>query len=260
MAAFLVVAIVMPLSWSQSGQTASTCTVERGIDPLDVLNQQTIRHNVWISLDTSGSMDRGIEFDNSLPTRIDTARDVIKELLDHPDLVDGSGNPKFNWGFVFFDQEGPIDFADPGFNGAAGTNTAAPPIGPEGIYQVGNDVAGQTYISEWKCPTAASIGHPLGEPQHDNDGDGYPENPTWCKGMDATRVEAPECGDPDPRPDIKTLVDAIADGMDCDNLPNTFDNNCPAHNADGTSNGVTLDEVTEYLQTVPLLPGQKNYI
>jgi hypothetical protein len=231
---FLV--IVMSLGWSQSGRTASTCLVERGIDPLDVLNQQEIRHNVWIALDTSGSMDRGIVNDNDLPTRIDTARDTIIELLDHVDLVDSLGNPKFNWGFTFYDMEGPFDFGDPGFNGRA-------------IDSGGN------FILEWKCPTSASR-----EPPHDNDGDGYPEEPTWCQGMDPTRIDAPSCGDPDPRDEIKNHVNTIADNLNCDGLPNTFDATCSAHNADGTPNGVMLDEVSEFLGTLPQLPGQKNFV
>ncbi|MGH9463658.1 MAG: pilus assembly protein [Vicinamibacteria bacterium] len=246
--------IVMSLGLSQSGRTASTCLVERGIDPLDVLNQQAIRHNVWIALDTSGSMDRGIANDNDPPTRIDTARDTIIELLDHADLVDSLGNPKFNWGFTFYDQEGPFDFGDPGFDGRAGIHT-----------NTDNDVtdAGESFILEWKCPTSATTSPlpPGGEPPADDgDDDSFPEQPTWCKGMDATRIDAPSCGDPDPRNLIKNHVNKLADDLNCDDAPNTFDNSCPAHNADGTPNGVMLDEISEFLGTQLLEPGQKNFI
>jgi hypothetical protein len=239
-AALFVVVIVMSLSWSQSGQTASSCTVERGIDPLDVLNQQTIRHNVWIALDTSGSMDEGIESPGDLPTRIDTARDVIIELLDHPDLVDGLGNPKFNWGFTFFDM--PYG-GNPGFDGKAG-----PPASWDAN-------AVDPFILEWKCPQGTDPDNPYGNPA-DEDGDGYPETPTWCKGMDEEIFLPPACGEDDPREDIKDTVSTLAGLINPDGWPQTYGGS----NADATPNGVMLDELSEFIQTQPLLPGQKNYV
>src|SRR3972149_4363027 len=53
--ALFVIAVLMSLSWTQSGRTAALCTVERGIDPLDILRTE-VRHNVFIGMDNSGTM------------------------------------------------------------------------------------------------------------------------------------------------------------------------------------------------------------
>ncbi len=93
----LLVAAVA-LTWSDAGNTQGPCVVERGIDPLDVLNQ-TVRHNVWVVLDTSGSMAN--DFGGG-KTRIQAAKDVLNRLI-MSELVDAQGNPLVNWGFVHFD-------------------------------------------------------------------------------------------------------------------------------------------------------------
>ncbi len=51
-----LVCVVLAFAWSETGHTQSPCLIERGQDPLDVLNSG-IRHNVWLLLDTSGSMN-----------------------------------------------------------------------------------------------------------------------------------------------------------------------------------------------------------
>jgi hypothetical protein len=248
-ATLFLIAVVMSLSLSQSGRTASTCLVERGIDPLDILNQsQSIRHNVWIALDTSGSMKACFApWDTSsspcgsapsTPTRIAGARDVIIDLFDS--LVDSNGDPLVNWGFTYFDND---------FDARSGVKEPDPNyIDP--------------FVLEWKCPTGALSGRPEGDPQHDVVGeptgifdieDNYPENPAWCVGMNANYFEPPLCSEPDPRQDIKDELNGLldADGMLIDN-------------SSATPVGVMLDELSEavvnYTGANPLLPGQKNYI
>ena len=95
-AAFIVVAGVISLTWSGNGQTQGICVVERGLDPLDVLNVG-VRHNVWIVLDTSGSMNG--YFGGTLETKFEVATDVLQEVL--AELVDSSGNPLVNWGLAW---------------------------------------------------------------------------------------------------------------------------------------------------------------
>lgn len=80
------------LTWSGGGhaQVGAPCLVERGQDSLDVLNTG-LRHNVWVILDTSGSMN--VRFSNSNDTRakLEVAKDVLNRLMD--ELVDGAGRP-----------------------------------------------------------------------------------------------------------------------------------------------------------------------
>ena len=102
--ALLVVAVMISLSWAQSGSSAN-CTIERGIDPLDVL-KTGMRHNVWFALDLSGSMDKSMLVDDPdlgrETTRINTARKAIFRILD--EFKDASGKPLYNWGFTYFDM------------------------------------------------------------------------------------------------------------------------------------------------------------
>ncbi len=100
-ATLLMVAIAVALTWVQSGRTQTVCVVERGIDPLDVLNQ-SVRHNVWIVLDTSGSMSS--DFGGGV-SRLNTAKRVLDRLM-MSELIDASGNPLVNWGFVNFAVNG----------------------------------------------------------------------------------------------------------------------------------------------------------
>jgi hypothetical protein len=93
------VAVVLAFAWSDTGraQSGAPCLVERGQDPLDVLNSG-IRHNVWLLLDTSGSM-------NSSPAsggapKIQQAKDALNRVMS--ELVDGAGRPLVNWGFVHY--------------------------------------------------------------------------------------------------------------------------------------------------------------
>ena len=133
-----VMAAVVALTWSQTGQAQAPCLIERGQDPLDVLNTG-VRHNVWIIVDASGSM-RG-----SFPgaaDRLDGAKKVLNQLID--ELVDASGRPLVNWAYSRYAK------------------------------QVKNMP---------KC----------GEP--DNDGDGYPDEPNGCKGLQDNAFIAPAaCG------------------------------------------------------------------
>jgi hypothetical protein len=90
-------AVVLAFAWSDTGHAQSPCLVERGQDPLDILNSG-IRHNVWLLLDTSGSM-------NSAPStggasKIEQAKGALNSVMD--ELVDGAGRPLANWGFVHY--------------------------------------------------------------------------------------------------------------------------------------------------------------
>jgi hypothetical protein len=92
-----VVCVVLAFAWSETGHTQSPCLIERGQDPLDVLNSG-IRHNVWLLLDTSGSM-------NSPPStggasKIIQAKAALNRVMN--ELVDGAGRPLVNWGFVHY--------------------------------------------------------------------------------------------------------------------------------------------------------------
>jgi hypothetical protein len=92
------------LTWSDSGraQVGAPCLVERGQDPLDVLNTG-LRHNVWVILDTAGSMN--VRFSNSNDTRakLEVTKDVLNRFMN--ELVDGAGRPLVNWAFVPCDQQ-----------------------------------------------------------------------------------------------------------------------------------------------------------
>ena len=91
-----LVAATVALTFVQTGHTQAPCLIVRGLDPLDVLNSG-VRHNVWIVLDSSGSM--GSNFGGG-QTRMEAARDVLTEVID--EFIDASGRPLVNWGFVRF--------------------------------------------------------------------------------------------------------------------------------------------------------------
>ena len=95
--ALAVVVLITALSFSQTGRAQTPCLISRGLDPLDVLNSG-VRHNVWIVLDSSGSM--GWSFDGG-QSRMEVARDVLTEIID--EFVDASGRSLVNWGYVRFD-------------------------------------------------------------------------------------------------------------------------------------------------------------
>ena len=91
-----LVAGAVALTISQTGHAQAPCLIPRGLDPLDILNSG-VRHNVWIVLDSSGSM--GSQFGGG-QRRMEVARDVLTELID--EFVDASGRPLVNWGYVRF--------------------------------------------------------------------------------------------------------------------------------------------------------------
>jgi len=149
--ALSVLALAMAFLWSGDVLCQGPCTIERGQDPLDVLSQ-SIRHNVFISLDTSGSMGASMRDtaaqgpepnaadrqdtnvgDNCGTTpgdcsaKLRIAKDVLNEILT--EFVDGFGAPVVNWGFVNF-QQPPIG-QGPQSNKCA-SQFAAPPDGCEG--------------------------------------------------------------------------------------------------------------------------------
>ncbi len=93
-----LIAAVVALSWTETGHAVAPCLIGRGQDPLDVLNS-TVRHNVWIVLDTSGSMG-DIVPNSGNQTKLQIAKATLTEVID--ELVDGSGKPLVNWGFVKF--------------------------------------------------------------------------------------------------------------------------------------------------------------
>jgi hypothetical protein len=111
-AALALLTVVVAFAWTNTGraQNAAPCLIERGQDPLDVL-QNAVRHNVWLIVDTSGSMD-----DGSPLSKLEQAQSVILRLMD--ELVDAAGRPLVNWGFVNY---GP---------NSANRNTRCPAIPP----------------------------------------------------------------------------------------------------------------------------------
>ena len=114
--ALALVVCALALTWSQSGRAAAFCVIERGLDPLDILSTG-VKHNVWIVLDTSGSMGDDLTGnDNGDPLctgadddtcwdptsiRLDVAKSVLTNLIQDV-LVDASGNALVNWGYVNF--------------------------------------------------------------------------------------------------------------------------------------------------------------
>lgn len=90
-----LVACAVALSFTQTGHTQAPCVVLRGLDPLDVLNSG-VRHNVWIVLDHSGSMDNNVP--NTGQTKMEVATGVLSEVMT--EFVDASGRPLVNWGYV----------------------------------------------------------------------------------------------------------------------------------------------------------------
>ncbi len=102
--ALALVAAAVAFSWTRTGQAQSPCLIERGQDPLDVLNSG-VRHNVWIVLDSSGSMANTMS--GSTQTKMQVAKQTLTEVVN--EFVDSSGKPLVNWGFVRFEnnQNGP---------------------------------------------------------------------------------------------------------------------------------------------------------
>ena len=89
-----LVAGMVALTFAQTGYTQAPCLISRGLDPLDVLNSG-VRHNVWIVLDHSGSMDNNIPGEG---TKMAVATSVLTEVMT--EFVDASGRPLLNWGYV----------------------------------------------------------------------------------------------------------------------------------------------------------------
>ena len=92
-----LVAGAVALTFAQTGHTQAPCRISRGLDPLDVLNSG-VRHNVWIVLDHSGSMDDNIPGEG---TKMEVATSVLTDVMT--EFVDASGRPLLNWGYVQYD-------------------------------------------------------------------------------------------------------------------------------------------------------------
>ena len=101
-----LMAAAVALAWTRTGQAQAPCLIERGLDPLDVLNTG-VRHNVWIVLDSSGSMAQDMNGGTTTPSKMTVAKQTLTEVVD--EFVDSSGKPLVNWGFVRFanSQNGP---------------------------------------------------------------------------------------------------------------------------------------------------------
>jgi len=101
--ALALVAAAVAMSWTQTGQAQAPCVIERGQDPLDVLNT-SVRHNVWILLDTSASMQEDMQGNSppkaGKPKKLEVAKEALKNVINN--LVDSSGKPLVNWGYVKF--------------------------------------------------------------------------------------------------------------------------------------------------------------
>jgi len=94
-----LVAAAVAFSWTGTGQAQAPCLIERGQDPLDVLNSG-VRHNVWIVLDTSGSMSQTVPGTVPSQSKMQVAKATLTEVIN--EFVDASGKPLVNWGFVRF--------------------------------------------------------------------------------------------------------------------------------------------------------------
>ena len=92
-------AAAVALTWTRTGQAQAPCLIERGQDPLDVLNSG-VRHNVWIVLDSSGSMSETVPGTSPKQTKMQVAKATLTEVVN--EFVDASGKPLVNWGFVRF--------------------------------------------------------------------------------------------------------------------------------------------------------------
>ena len=107
-----LITVGIAITWTQTGRAQQACLVSRGIDPLDVVSSGVL-HNVWIVLDTSGSMNAEFNApavplcttDPNIPCKIDIAKDVIRDLMAR--IVDSSGAPLVNWAFVHYDVNQP---------------------------------------------------------------------------------------------------------------------------------------------------------
>ena len=208
-----VMAAVVAVTWSQTGQAQAPCLIERGQDPLDVLNTG-VRHNVWIILDASGSM--GQDFVPGGDSKLEVAKEVLNQLID--ELVDASGRPLVNWAYARYAkqvQEGPTS-TWPNLSGNFDRCDA-----PDG--------------NEWP----------------DNDGDGYPDTPRNCHGLqDGSFVAPAACGE-----NNSEVVKAEINGTPREG---------------GTPIGVAFTDMADYIVgqhasnsfdfVTNLLPGQKNFI
>jgi hypothetical protein len=105
-AALVLTVSALTFTWTQSGRTQGVaCEPARGIDPLDVINQG-VKHNVWILLDTSRSMTFDW-FGNMVvsppnESRLDTAKDVLSDLIMTTLVDPNTDEPYVNWGFINF--------------------------------------------------------------------------------------------------------------------------------------------------------------
>jgi len=94
-----LMAAAVAISWTRTGQAQAPCLIGRGQDPLDVLNSG-VRHNVWIVLDSSGSMSDTVPGTNPSQTKMQVAKATLTEVIN--EFVDTTGKPVVNWGFVRF--------------------------------------------------------------------------------------------------------------------------------------------------------------
>ena len=125
--ALVLVTCGLTLTWSQSGR-AMDCLVERGDDPLEAL-ATTVKHNVWIGLDNSGSMSRSVPGDPLGRDRLDVAKDVLE-------LVIGGVGDAVNWGF-FYTVRQTDSPPGPGDEGCAVPQL----LNPDGSLQTGSGAA-----------------------------------------------------------------------------------------------------------------------
>jgi PilY1 beta-propeller domain len=90
-----LIAFAWTSSTGRAQSVAGPCLIERGQDPLDVLNSG-LRNNVWLIVDTSGSM--GSIPTGATVTKLQQAKNDINRLMN--EIVDGAGRPLVNWGIV----------------------------------------------------------------------------------------------------------------------------------------------------------------
>ena len=101
-------AVLVAMTFSQSGRAQSGCVIDQGQDPLDVLNTLTVRHRLWILQDITGSMDADFgDVDRDVPggdsaseNRIEAAVFLLRRFVQN--AKDAAGNPLVNLSYSVF--------------------------------------------------------------------------------------------------------------------------------------------------------------
>ncbi len=223
--ALLVLAVMVSLSWVQSGRTVASCLIERGIDPLDILKIE-VKHNVFIAIDNSGSMNNRVDGDALNRSRLDVAKDSLERVIT------GVGGG-VNWGFFYTAKQD--DNANGDDDPAPWGCAINPPVATEHVmefYADGSLKTGDGSIYDF--------GNPPGGSRQDN-----------CVGIEQQDMTLPvACGNNDT---MQTILDQLRPASQ-GGLPSGA----------GTANAPSLDQVANMIANnymgASRPPGQKNII